>query len=159
ASLRPQCCVSRWSPLSNPARGRSPCASSSAVARRSARRCAFPSKGRSVPHPMHWVALHFPRLRQQALSRGHAPPDPEREALEAIAAWACQFTPRVSLEPPRELLLEVSASLRYFGGRWKFLAQLRAGLTALGFEARLAEASTPRSALWHVRGEGRRLEL
>ena len=47
---------------------------------------------------MLWVALHFPRL----------PPD----ALEPIAAWACQFTPKVSLEPPRELLLEVQGSLR-----------------------------------------------
>ncbi|MFY9314306.1 MAG: DNA polymerase Y family protein, partial [Burkholderiales bacterium] len=57
-----------------------------------------------------------------------------------IAAWACQFTPRVSLEPPQALLLEVEGSLRYFGGRWKFLARLRAGLSRLGFEARIAEA-------------------
>ena len=34
--------------------------------------------------------------------------------LEAIAAWACQFTPRVSLEPPQALLLEVEGSLRLF---------------------------------------------
>ena len=78
---------------------------------------------------MLWVALHFPQLRRQALSRGHAPPEPEREALAAVAAWACQFTPRVSLEPPQALLMEVEGSLRYFGGRWKFLARLRAGLT------------------------------
>src|SRR3989442_1183586 len=50
---------------------------------------------------MLWVALHFPQFRRQALSRGHAPPEPEREALAAVAAWACQFTPRVSLEPPQ----------------------------------------------------------
>ena len=37
-------------------------------------------------------------------------------ALAPIAAWACQFTPRVSLEPPQELLLEVEGSLRLFGG-------------------------------------------
>ena len=102
---------------------------------------------------MHWVALHFPRFRRQALSRGHAPPEPEREALAAVAAWACQFTPRVSLEPPRELLLEVEGSLRYFGGRWKFLARLREGLTGLGFEARLGEAPTARAALWVARAE------
>ena len=51
---------------------------------------------------MLWVALRFPCL----------PP----EALAPIAAWACQFTPRVSLEPPQELLLEVQGSLRLFGG-------------------------------------------
>ncbi|MGH8766502.1 MAG: Y-family DNA polymerase [Burkholderiales bacterium] len=107
---------------------------------------------------MHWVALHFPRFRHQALSRGHAPPEPEREALEAVAAWACQFTPRVSLEPPREILLEVEGSLHYFGGRWKLLARLRAGLTALGFEARVAEAPAARAALWLARGGSSRLE-
>jgi protein ImuB len=107
---------------------------------------------------MLWVALHFPQLRRQALSRGHAPPEPEQEALAAVAAWACQFTPRVSLEPPQALLMEVGGSLRYFGGRWKFLARLREGLTHLGFEARIAEAPAARAALWMARGGGARLE-
>jgi protein ImuB len=107
---------------------------------------------------MLWVALHFPQLRRQAIARGHAPPEPEREALAGVAAWACQFTPRVSLEPPQALLLEVEGSLRYFGGRWKFLARLRAGLSRLGFEARIAEAPAARAALWRARGDGRRLE-
>ena len=75
-----------------------------------------------------------------------------------MAAWACQFTPRVSLEPPQELLLEVEGSLRYFGGRWKFLARLRAGLSRLGFEARIGEAPAARAALWLARGNGGRLE-
>ena len=75
-----------------------------------------------------------------------------------MAAWACQFTPRVSLEPPQELLMEVEGSLRYFGGRRKFLARLRAGLTRLGFEARIAQAPAARAALWLARGAGARLE-
>jgi hypothetical protein len=66
--------------------------------------------------PVLWVALHFPQLRRQALARGHAPPEPEREALAAVAAWACQFTPRVSLEPPQGIVAEVAGSLRFFGG-------------------------------------------
>jgi protein ImuB len=107
---------------------------------------------------MLWVALHFPQLRRQALSRGHASPEPEREALAAVAAWACQFTPRVSLEPPQALLMEVEGSLRCFGGRWKFLAQLRAGLPRLGFEAQVAEAPSARAALWMARGGSGRLE-
>jgi protein ImuB len=114
---------------------------------------------------MLWVALHFPQLRRQALARGHAPPErgrescePEREALAAVAAWACQFTPRVSLEPPQALLLEVEGSVRSFGGRWKFLARLRAGLGRLGFEARIGEAPAARAALWLARGAGGRLE-
>ena len=104
---------------------------------------------------MLWVALHFPQLRRQALSRGHVLPEPEREALAALAAWACQFTPRVSLEPPQALLMEVAGSLRHFGGRWKFLARLRAGLPRLGFDARIAEAASARAALWMARGGGR----
>jgi protein ImuB len=107
---------------------------------------------------MLWVALHFPQFRRQALSRGHAPPEPEQEALAAVAAWACQFTPRVSLEPPQALLLEVEGSLRHFGGRWKFLARLREGLVNLGFKARIAEAPAARAALWMARGGGTRLE-
>jgi protein ImuB len=107
---------------------------------------------------MLWVALHFPQLRRQALSRGHAPPEPEQEALAAVAAWACQFTPRVSLEPPQALLMEVEGSLRYFGGRWKFLVRLREGLMHLGFKARVAEAPAARAALWMARGDGGRLD-
>jgi protein ImuB len=107
---------------------------------------------------MRWVALHFPRFRQQAIARGHAPPEPEREALEAIAAWACQFTPRVSLESPQGLAMEIGGSLRYFRGTGNFLGKIRAGLTDLGFEAALACAPTARAALWRAAGGGAELE-
>jgi protein ImuB len=89
---------------------------------------------------MLWVALHFPGL----------PP----HALASIAAWACQFTPKVSLEPPQELLLEVQGSLRLFGGIERFLTRLRAGLDELGFQYGMATAPTARAALWLVRGAG-----
>jgi protein ImuB len=107
---------------------------------------------------MLWVALHFPQLRLQALSRGHALPEPEREALEAVAAWACRFTPRVSLEPPQGLLLEVAGSLRYYGGTGEFLRKLKAGLAGLGFEAVIALAATARAAAWRAAGGGGALE-
>jgi protein ImuB len=93
---------------------------------------------------MLWVALHFPCL----------PP----EALAPIAAWACQFTPRVSLEPPQELLLEVQGSLRLFGGFEPLRQKLAAGLVELGFPFSLAAASTARAALWLARGEGEAFE-
>ena len=93
---------------------------------------------------MLWVALHFPCL----------PPG----SLEPIAAWACQFTPKVSLEPPQALLAEVQGSLRYFGGLGSLLGKIQAGTAELGFEAALATAATPRAALWIARGGGRRLE-
>lgn len=93
---------------------------------------------------MLWVALHFP----------HLPPG----TLETIAAWACQFTPRVSLEPPQALLLEVQGSLRYFGGKEAFFARLSEGLSELGFRASMGKAATPRAALWLARGEKQALE-
>lgn len=93
---------------------------------------------------MLWVALHFPGL--------------PAAALESIAAWACQFTPRVSLEPPRSLVAEIAASLRYFGGRDALLATMRSGLGELGFEASLGVAQSPRAALWLARGRTKTLE-
>jgi protein ImuB len=93
---------------------------------------------------MLWVALHFPCL----------PPD----ALAPIAAWACQFTPRVSLEAPQELLLEVQGSVRLYGGVESLNGQLEAGLAALGFPFKTAIAPTARAALWLARGEGEDLE-
>ena len=88
---------------------------------------------------MVWVALHFPLL----------PPG----ALESIAAWACQFTPKVSLEPPQALLLEVEGSLRLFGGLASLKKRLERGLEEIGVSATLATAATPRAALWLARGK------
>jgi protein ImuB len=93
---------------------------------------------------MLWLALHFQPLAETKNSA----------ALERLAAWACQFTPRVSLEPPQALLAEVHASLRYFGGLDELLGQLRAGLAGLGCEASIAVAATPRAALWRARAGG-----
>ncbi|HEY7238106.1 MAG TPA: DNA polymerase Y family protein [Burkholderiales bacterium] len=83
---------------------------------------------------MLWVALRFPLLPQAT--------------LEAIGAWACQFTPKVSLEPPQALLLEVEGSLRLFGGLPFLKQKLRSGLEEMGFDAALATGATPRAALW-----------
>jgi protein ImuB len=93
---------------------------------------------------MLWVALHFPCLPTHALA--------------PIAAWACQFTPRVSLEPPQELLLEVQGSLRLFGGFEAFKRELAAGLSELGYPFSFASADTARAALWLSRGEGEAFE-
>ena len=92
---------------------------------------------------MFWVALHFPGLQT---------------GLEPLAAWACQFTPRVALEPPGALVAEVEGSLRYFGGREALLAALEAGVAELGLQASLATAPTARAALWRARGGGLPLE-
>jgi protein ImuB len=93
---------------------------------------------------MLWVALHFPLLPQGT--------------LETIGAWACQFTPKVSLEPPQALLLEVEGSLRLFGGLESLKNELRRGVEEMGFGATLAAASTARAALWLAYGKCRNID-
>jgi len=75
----------------------------------------------------------------------------ETEALLGIAAWVMQFTPNVALEFPDVVLLEVSASLKLFGGLARIAGDLREGLAAMGFGASISVAPTPRTACWSVR--------
>jgi len=84
-----------------------------------------------------------PRLRV-------APRDPaaETEALLGVAGWAAQFTPGVALEFPDGVLLEVSGSLKLFGGLESLLGRLRRGLDEMGWSSVLAGAPTSRAAFW-----------
>jgi len=84
-----------------------------------------------------------PRLRV-------APRDPaaETEALLGVAGWAAQFSPGVAIEFPDGVLLEVSGSLKLFGGLQSLLERLRRGLAEMGWSATLAGAPTPRAAFW-----------
>ncbi|MGP1680096.1 MAG: Y-family DNA polymerase, partial [Burkholderiales bacterium] len=75
----------------------------------------------------------------------------ETEALLGIAAWAMQCTPSVALDFPDLVLLEISGSLKLFGGLGAIAARLRQGLIAMGYSARLAAAPTPRAASWFAR--------
>ena len=75
----------------------------------------------------------------------------ETEALLGIAAWAMQCTPNVALDFPDLVLLEVSGSLKLFGGSGEIEARLRQGLAAMGYSARLAAAPTARAASWFAR--------
>jgi protein ImuB len=79
-----------------------------------------------------------------------APRDPasETEALLGVAGWAAQFTPGVALEFPDGVLLEVSGSLKLFGGLDSLLERLRRGLAEMGWSPVLAGAPTPRAAFW-----------
>lgn len=75
-------------------------------------------------------------------------PGAEARALCRLAAWAGQFSSRVSLEPPARLLVEIRGSLRLFGGLERLLDILAGRLAATGHKARRAVAPTPRAALW-----------
>lgn len=79
--------------------------------------------------------------------------DAERAALQRLAAWAGQYTSQVSLEHPQTLFLEVSGSVRLFGGVEMIPERLREGLTRLGYAVRLAVAPTPQGALLLARAD------
>lgn len=63
-------------------------------------------------------------------------------ALQAVAHAALAFTPMVLLEDAATVLLEVQASLRYFGGHARLLGRLRLALKPLGHVVRIASAPT-----------------
>jgi protein ImuB len=85
----------------------------------------------------------------QSLARD---PRRERGLLEAVARRGLHFTPRVSLEPPDGVLLEVRGSLRLFGGARQLCMRLQQEITATtGASVRFAITPTPLASLWFAR--------
>jgi protein ImuB len=83
---------------------------------------------------------------------GQAEPARDALALAAVAHAALVFTPMVCLQPRDDdagtdtVLLEVQASLRYFGGFEGLLQRLRAAVAPLGHRVHVASAPTPLGA-------------
>ena len=69
----------------------------------------------------------------------------EASALQGLALWAYQFSPRIGFEP-LTLLLEIGASLRLFGGLETLSGVLDRELDQLGYQYRSAVAPTPTAA-------------
>jgi protein ImuB len=78
-------------------------------------------------------------------------PRRERALLESVARMAQAFTPRVSLEPPDAVLLELRGSLRLFGGARRLCADLRTRLASHGLVPCLALTPAPLASLWFAR--------
>ena len=89
------------------------------------------------------------------LTLGQADPARDAQALTAVAHAALAFTPMVVIQPPEAaaaaapadaaahtVLLEVQASLRYFGGLPALLQRLHAALAPLGHRLHTVSAST-----------------
>jgi protein ImuB len=70
----------------------------------------------------------------------------EAAALKNIALWAAQWTSTIAIEPPANVLLEISGCLNYFGGLSTLLGRIDAGLAAIGFSAIVATAPTASAA-------------
>ncbi len=66
--------------------------------------------------------------------------------LTSVAHAALAFTSAVSLSGPAGVLLEVQASLRYFGGRERLIEMLRATLAPLGHRVHCVSAPTAQGA-------------
>jgi protein ImuB len=77
------------------------------------------------------------------------PRDAAREywELERLAEWAGSFTPRVSIEAPDGLLLEVKGSVRLFGGVRALAERVLRELRQRGVTARIALTPTPLASL------------
>jgi protein ImuB len=84
---------------------------------------------------------------------GQADATRDAAALWPVAHAALAFTPSVSLQPaavpgaaPDTVLLEVRASLRYFGGLERLLRSIDAAVSPLGHAVRVATAATAQGA-------------
>jgi protein ImuB len=86
---------------------------------------------------------------------GQADPVRDALALTAVAHAALAFTPGVSIQPPsaaapdaapHTVLLDVQASLRYFGGLPALLQRLQSALAPLGHRVHVVSAATPLGA-------------
>jgi len=93
-----------------------------------------------------------------SLTLGEADASRDTQAITAVAHAALAFTPSVCFEPspdpeaaPHTVLLEVHASLRYFGGLRKLLRRLHAALAPLGHVVHCASAPTAKGAAWLAR--------
>ena len=89
--------------------------------------------GRDPALPELWLGVHLPQSDPALLRR--------------LGVLAQRFTPRVSLEPPDGLVLEVLGSLALFGGVARLYRAFRAGCHAAGAAPVLALAPTPLAAL------------
>ena len=70
----------------------------------------------------------------------------EQLALDAIAMALLQYTPEVAFSDNFGILLDVSASLRLFGGPRAICRRVAASIARLGFSARLGAAPTAKGA-------------
>jgi protein ImuB len=76
----------------------------------------------------------------------------ERQLLEAVARRGLHFTPRVSLEPPDGVVLEVRGSLRLFGGARRLCERFEHEIAAAtGATVRFAITPTPLASTWLAR--------
>jgi len=70
----------------------------------------------------------------------------EAAALDSVALALLHYTPEVAHAEESSLLLDVSASLRMFGGRLALTRRVRAAIATLGFTCRIGTGPTAQGA-------------
>jgi protein ImuB len=73
-------------------------------------------------------------------------PSRDGAALERLARWALRFTPRVALDPPDGLKMDIAGCQRLFRGESRLARHVAEGVARLGFTVRLCVAPTFGSA-------------
>lgn len=91
------------------------------------------------------MTLASARAMEASLIATPRAPQKEVQCLQQIAAWCSQFTPSVSVSG-RGVVMEVSTSLRLFGGIATLTAQIRKGIKAMGYRGLIGIAPTPLAA-------------
>jgi protein ImuB len=121
----------------------------------------------TTPAPR-WLAVRFPQLTQDLLTRGQSSTDKqsaegcaperdeaaERQTLQRLAAWCYQYSNQVCIPGDRSgLFLEAGASERLFGRTEHLARRLEQELGQLGYHAQTGSAPTPEAA-WLAAPEG-----
>jgi len=75
----------------------------------------------------------------------------EQALLQEVACWASAYTPRLSLDPPDGIVLDIAATLKLFGGADAIEQTLHEGLRHQGLRIATAQAPTPLAARWLAR--------
>ncbi len=70
------------------------------------------------------MSLSAARAFSMQLQTRNLEPQLQQRKLQDLASWALQFSSRVSLQSPSSLLIEVAASIKYFGSLRKIIEQI-----------------------------------
>jgi protein ImuB len=95
-----------------------------------------------------WYAVVFPQLHE---------PEQSAAMLRRLCLLAQQFTPRVSIEMPNALLLEIKGSVKLFGSLETLHAGIDDAWSRLKLNAHSATAPSTLAALWLARAGKREL--
>src|SRR5690606_27166803 len=74
-------------------------------------------------------------------------PDVPEKLLRKLADWCVRFTPVAAIDPPDELLRDISGCAHLWGDEEQYLQHIIAKLTARGYDVGGAIADTP-SVAW-----------